>query len=250
MLTRFFATPHQRTASSASGFTVVELVIIITIVGLLTGVLFGPMNDLYDSNMKGIRKAAASATAHTALNLMQDTVALSTGFATSISDATPPINGTWSAGALHSGNAVLITSNYTTTVDKGTDATGLRKLTLAANCSTEIKTHYVFFYDGVTKSVYRRSLPPPSTDRCSSTPIGQKRTCAKNYTNGICQGVDALIAKDVESFDVTYYPSPNSNSPTTSYTTASTVVISITTFAGNGYNKVTQTAAMRMSHLN
>lgn len=225
------------------GFTIVELLVVIVVVGVLAGALFGPLDDLYTSNVRSLKTVSVTADSHNVLDTIQNTVALSSGFLTT-NNVADPSGTTWHS--TNSGvNNVLITSNYATTVNEAQDPTGLRTLVLASDCSTNAQNNYVFFVSSGT--LYRRTLKNTAT--CTNN-NGQIQTCAAGFHNAACKGVDAALVTGVTSFTVQYYSLPADTSPTSSPTTASTVVLNVTNQVGTGSQIVTSTNSLRVTHLN
>jgi len=213
--------------------------------GILMGILFGPMDSLYTSNARGLKRIAVTADAHSALNAMQNTIQLSTGFlsANSVSD---PAGTTWHA--TNSGvNNVLITSNYATTIDESADSAGNRKLALASDCSTPLQNNYVFFVSN--GKLYRRTLTNKSS-ACSGYANNQKQTCAPGSTVSGCQGADALLTTGVTSFTISYYASPEATATVSNPVSASTVVLHVTLQNGSGTQAVTSSNNLRVTQIN
>lgn len=231
-------------ATSTRGFTVAELIIAIAASGILAGILFGPLDDLYISNSNSIKQIALTTDAHTALRSIQSTVLLSGGFLAS-NAVTDPTGSSWNYtnGGV---NNVLITSNYATTADV---PAGSR--TLVYNLSdgtTKLQNNYVFFVSNGT--LYRRTL---KNTTAGTAAIGQNQTCGANYASqsyaASCNGVDATIVKNVSSFTVQYYASAADTATTASPATATTVVLNITLQSGTG-TTITASSNLRMSHMN
>src|ERR1700758_2790857 len=128
----------------SNGFTIVEVVVVLTIASILAGVLFGPLNDLYDDNSRSIKTVIQTADTRGALRLMEHNVGLSTTFLASNAVADP--GGTiwnYSNSGIYN---VLITSNYATNLDEIADPGGTRTLAFTgATCTTAIENNYVYF---------------------------------------------------------------------------------------------------------
>lgn len=249
-----------------SGFTVVELIVVVTVTMILAGVLFGPLDSIYTASTKGTAKIVQVQDAHNSLRSIQGLITQSTGFlATTYNSASSPnsvpdpsqsntLAAQWSAT---SGGSVLITSNYATTVDTSSidpNSTTANYLSLAQDslCKTPLQNNYVYFVSG--GSLYRRTLKNTTTSynnssgTCTATPIYQKQTCASsNITASYCAGTDAKIASNVTSFTVQYYASPE-GSPTTDPTAATTVVLTLVLQTGAG-NQISTSNSLRITHI-
>lgn len=232
---------------ASRGFTIVELLVTMVVAGILTGLLFGPMSDIYRGSTSSMRKASVDANGHSALGLIQDTVLYSSQFLSSAADATKSGGGSWSST---NGGNVLITSNFATTIERNADTAGNRKLTLAGDCATKLTNTYVFFLDTATNSLYRRTLTPTTGGICGTTPLGQKRTCAKGVANAVCQATDALISSNISGFTVNFYTTPNGSTVASPITVAPTAKITITSTEGSGNNRLQKTLTMRVTHYN
>lgn len=226
---------------SIKGFTIVELLVVITVSGILMGVLFGPLNDLYTSNSNSIRKVIQTTDAHSALRSIQNNISLSTGFLSQSAITDPSTSAKW-----NSASGILITSNYATTADT---SPGVRTLVLSASDgTTKLQNNYVYFVSNGT--LYRRTLANTSSTYGGAT-IGQPQTCAAGYTDTVnCKAVDATIVKNVTGFTVQYYASPESTTTISDPTIASTVVLNITVQTGAGSNTITTSNSLRISHIN
>lgn len=200
---------QARSQRRESGFTIVELFVVITISGLLMGILFGPLYDMYESNDRSIRATLQTGQAREALQRIQESIATSYSFLPN-NEVTDPSGTSWSAS---SGN-VLITNNYALTIEPNADSvlSPARNIVFATDCDTPIYNNVVYFVQSQT--LIRRVLKNPTTAICSGTTWTQRT-------------FDAKIAYNIQSFTVTYYTA--ANAVTTTPASAKSVLISLTT---------------------
>ncbi len=249
-------------SDSSKGFTIVELLIVMVVGSILMVLLFGPLDDLYQSNVRGTKEVIQYTDVHNALRSIEHDISLSTAFnkANTITDPTGKL---WSWTGDGSGKRTLITTNYATTIDEGNDTAGARTLVFSGTgCKTPLTNNYVYFVSNGT--LYRRLLRNTTTP-CSGYSIGQKQTCAVGDTDSACKGVDAVIATSVTKFTVDYYGTSSSTTPLdsdggspphTKYTNsaapgnARSIVITLTAKNGNGSNAVTSSGSLRITRVN
>lgn len=238
------------------GFTVVELMIVILISGILATVLFGPLDDLYTSNTRGLKSVIKTADTRGALRTIERKISLSDSFY-GANQITDPSGATWAWTGTSSTSRVLITGNYATTIDEAADPTNARALVYDSTCTTPLMNNYIYFVSNGT--LYRRTLKnttlPAST--CGSLTIGQKQTCATSNTASYCEGKDAAILSDVTSFTVDYYT--NAGDSTTipdQYVTdtipesAESIVLTLTAKSGDSSLDSTSTSTLRITRVN
>lgn len=241
----------MRRISISSGFTIVELIVTITVAAILAGILFGPLDDLYRSNVKSLTKVVQTTDTRSALRNIQENIALSSEFLDQNIVADPD-GTTWAATDGGGNNTVLITSNNATDIDANLDTTNARQLVTDLGCNTPVKNNYVYFVSNNT--LYRRLIKNISTATCNSMAIGQKQTCAANYSSqpykDSCQGVDATILTGVSSFTVDYYALPADTTTITDPTNATTVVLKVTSVRGIGNNTTSFNTSLRISRVN
>lgn len=246
----------------ADGFTIVELLVAITVSGLLMAVLFGPLNDLYIDNSRGLKSVIKVSDTRGALRSIEHNISLSYSFyhANQITD---PSGTVWSWIGSGASSRVLITGNYATSIEENADTSNARTLLYASgSCSNNpVLNNYIYFVNNGT--LYRRTIK--NTAALCSGSIAQKQTCAANVaTAAHCQGVDATILTGVTNFSVDYYANPYDASPLnaggspahTLYTdntapaTAKSIVISVTSRSGPGASDTTTTSTLRITRLN
>lgn len=240
------------------GFTLAELIIVMTVSGILATMLFGPLNDLYYDNTKSLKSVIQVADTRGALRSIERRIMLSHDFTNTLTDHTGT---TWNwTGTTVGGSTyrVLITSNYATDPDESSDPTGSRNLLYACSDPTPLLNYSIYFVSNGT--LYRRTMQS-TTAPCAGT-IGQKQTCP--MVNGTtCQAADAVILKNVTNFTVNYYSDAHNTTPLdnlgtqqTQYTdpttpaNARTVVISVTARSGTGGADTTTSSSLRITRIN
>lgn len=252
-----------------AGFTLVELIIVLLVSGILAGLLFGPLNDLFYSSSAGLATVIRDSDNRDALQNIQQSVSLSTEFLESSTlqgTINGPISGDgtpWSfnsAAGSDSGQFPLITRNHTTTELSTSDEDGSRSMLYQSNCIDPLMGETVFFVKD--KKLYQRYLRGTPASVCingsvtavpsplpgSSPLIAQKRSCVMAIPD--CERRDSVIVQNVEAFTVQYFSSPSSSTPLPSPTGAKTVSIKLTTFTGIGTNKKTSTSEVRITRVN
>lgn len=198
--------------TSSRGFTVVELIIVIFVLGILTGLLYGPFTNLYTANTTGVRKTAQFTNVHSALRIIESKISESITFADTndITDPNQP-DTPWSWAGTSDTSRVLITSNYATTIEESSDPSNLRTLVFRGpSCDIPVTNDYIYFV--ANNTLYRRTLVN-TTSPCGGYTNAQKQTCSSSATDNYCQGVDAKIISNVTEFRVDYYSDANNTTP-------------------------------------
>lgn len=210
---QLLSTSHQ------AGFTLVEILTVLTVLSILVGLVLTTLYSMYDSNISALHIANQSTDTRTALRVLEDDVNIASSFQAKVASPTSPQGASndtseWSFKGSGASSRVLISQAYaTTSSDSGralvytdTSGCGSPSLTDAA------KYTRIYFVSGTT--LYRRTVLPTNT--CAPGPF-QKATCAAGQTAPICQGVDAVILRDVSSFSIAYYTDADDATPVDVY---------------------------------
>jgi prepilin-type N-terminal cleavage/methylation domain-containing protein len=239
------------------GFTIIELIVAMTVMTILSGVVFVALDGLYSGNVGTSAQSTLDTDTLSVLRSIEKELTDASGWTTSLPVSIPlgPTNNTitaetWSycgtggvANCTQSVNRVLIASTPAT--DKAdSDST---RLPIFANtsgsCNTAgtintVQAVRIYFVapdhtDATKNDLYRRTiLNPTGATICGSTNPYQTTTCAPSVSNyAACKdtsGVshtDAILATNISSFSVDYYTNANDSSPISSEytTTASTI---------------------------
>lgn len=230
----------------SSGFTIPELIVVISVIGVLIGLIFGPFDDLYWANSQSLQTIVQTTDTRGALRQIEREITISKGF---LKESTMDINGdTPYVNKWNGTSNVLITENYALDLPSATGDVVMA----APACTTPITVNYVYFvYD---RTLYRRTLKTvPTPAGCAGASISQKRTCyAVSLSPANCEGRDAKIITDVDSFTISYFTKSidkledartGSDAPTGAWT----VVLELTTKNKNGLKS---TATMRITRMN
>lgn len=238
----------------SSGFTLVEVIVVMTVCGILTGLLFGPLNDLYAFNAQGLTSIVQATDTKSALRQMEKTIALGNSFvAQSSADGT---NKTWRwNNATSLLDNPLIVSSYATEINaSGNKVIATQYSSICVNLPSQMSYHTVFFVkDG---ALYRRIIKPTPSQTCDGRPIDQKNTCEQpSLYPASCEGVDAKLLENVTGFSVQYFDASNSTtgivpSSDSQFTSFRTVTIRLTTTTRVGSEQSVITNSLRMSLIN
>lgn len=248
------------------GVTIIELIVSITVLGILTTLVLGTLNDFYYSNISSAGISVQDTDTRAALRQIETEISTSAQFldTTTVSDALLGPNAsstTWSytSDPSNNGNGSLIITSYATDSTRS----NLIFTDTGAGCdpadATPLKITYVYFVAKARNSnilnLYRRTIVPTTTT-CNGTVPAQNTSCSPGTSSGVCRGVDALIVsnvKDPGAFSVKYYQkstdSGAQNVTGTNIQGARTVEITLKTNQKiNGSDKQSQ-ATTRISRL-
>lgn len=246
--------------TSTSGFTIAELLIVMVVLGVLIGLLYSPLTNLYFSNINGLKSVVQTTDVHSSLRLISRDLSLATGFAATAAVSSPlgynNDGTTWDWRGTDSNHRVLIAGAYATNILPNGDTAGNRTLIFnSSDCSTPLTNTIIYFVKNST--LYRRTIKN-TTSTCGGTAIAQQQTCAAGVSNAICKGADALILNNVSKFSVDYYASPASSTPisgeynsgSTAPSTAQSILLTVTSTVGASSNARSMTDTLRVTPLN
>lgn len=258
-----------------SGITIVELLVVISVMGLLLTLVLDTLGDFYQSNLNAVSKTTQTNDTRTTLKSLQLELSKVTEFLPQSDAATPlptPLgadDGTavWNYKGndpAKPANRVLISKSYATDRPP-TDAT--RNLVYTGSCTVgldEPLTNNVIYFakkDTATNqyNLYRRTIRGPGTP--CVTPH-QKQTCAADKVAAnasVCQASDAILLYDIEEFKIDYYTNSGDTAPLANQYPSSgnadlsnvkTIQLSVTTKRKIGGVESPYTATMRVSRIN
>lgn len=229
---------------SDTGFTIVELIVVITVVALLTPIILGPLGNIYQSSTESLGRATKESDIRGVLRQIEKDLANNKSFAPSHIVAAPlgaKIGATWGAnwsyngmGGDYSTRRVLIAKVPATSKLQSSDPTNERYPVFVApsgTCPTEPTAsmavdNTIIYYMAPAQgsnaaqapsstnpyNLYRRTIVPAlagGTQYCYGRTPAQKTTCPAGVTSGVCSnpgmGIDALLVSDIRTFDVHYY---------------------------------------------
>lgn len=209
----------------SKGFTIVELVIVVTVMALLSSLMFGPLTDLYTSNTTSSAQVTQDSDVRSALRRIASDLTSANGFVDTIpspvtptgsNNSTAPWNFTTaSAGAsanVDVNTQVLMGKVYATDLPYGDE----NRMPVGAGSSCDLtlqtfiqNTLVYFVKSGV---LYRRTMTNTPNAGTPCVAIAQKQSCdTTNATN--CEAKDAILLKNVTSFLVKYDSDPTSTTP-------------------------------------
>ena len=212
-----------------SGFTIVELLIVMIVLGILMGLIFTTMNDLYMSNIREMRVLTQTTDIKSALDVVSKDASLAAHFSTV--DTTDPIGPApglkWDAAPYtYEGvtdtigvRRILIMQKYATNIPIGSDTTSdvngvldpQRKVLMSGDsCAVPIMNTLIFFVKDGT--LYRRSVPGAATNDCVSQGIltnATRQSCQPGNTDTLCKATDAKLIDGVTGFKINYFLNPS-----------------------------------------
>lgn len=248
-----------RQLSKAQGFTLVEIVIVVTVCGILTGLLFGPMNDLYLANTQGLTSTVQSTDVRSALRQMEKTIQLGNGFIYNV--GFPDVTGKqwqWNdteaqAGVRLVGNPLIVSSYMSETI--GSDRTLAVQATPVCTYLPVVLNYYTVFYVR-DATLYRRTIKPTPSTTCDGGTVEQKNSCLLPATTTNCQINDAVLLRNVTGFTIAYYTNSTDKDAVTNiagsaqFATFKTAVITLETSIGTGSAQARARSSLRMSFVN
>lgn len=227
------------------GFTIVEVIVVVTVLGLLTGLLFGPLDDLYISNTTSSAQTTQDSDTRGALRQIASDLTNATNFVSSIPTPASPTGSNDGSNPWIGSDTVLMASTYAT--DKLLSDPTRRPISVGSSCDIAqqqfVKNTYVYFIKSGTSTLYRRTMVNTPNNGTPCTAIAQNQSC----TSG-CAGTDAKLLGNVVSFKINYYATSDPNNPISPITSAGIdaarfAKISIKTQPASTTSRVTPTTA-------
>lgn len=251
--------------TSTRGFTIVELLVVMAVGAILAVILFGALNDLYYSNMRGTAQVVQTRDARTALRTIENDVTMTNAFYTT--NTSDPIGPTgagskwdtapYSYEGSDADHRVLIIGRYATTGAESLDDADnpARKILLQADCKTPVVNTHIYYVKDET--LYRRIVPDVAASRCAaqaSEADFSKQSCPAGMSTSPCQGTDATIVSGVKKFSVDYYVDPNNAGTKIAYpgdvTNATSIVATLQLEAKAAGSDITATSKLTMTRVN
>jgi prepilin-type N-terminal cleavage/methylation domain-containing protein len=220
----------QALSNKNHGFTIVELVVVTTVLGLLIGVVLGTLGDFYNSNTSSLARTTQDTDTRGVLRSIENELGGSAGFTSSLSTGFVTPQGSdnnaaaWSYMGTNNTRRVLIGLAYATDKDLKDDSrmVVLRRVGAVNNQSldTPVVNAMIYFTapdptNSAKYNLYRRTIVNPGGGTVYPTPF-QKNTCSSTKVTlylSVCKGSDAILLYDINSFSVDYYTSSNDSAP-------------------------------------
>lgn len=212
---------HMSNKNRSQGFTIVELIVVISVLSILIGLIATTLLNFYLSNIATINRTTQANDVASTLQSIEKNVSLASNFLSKTSGsalATPlgPENSAmpWIFKTGEPNYNVLIVQNYAT---DGTSSDTARKLIYSsADCKSDpVKNTLIYFVDS-SSTLYRRTISG-SPSVCGGT-ISQKTTCAPTATSSpLCIGVDAVLSRNVSKFQIHYFANSSDQTPVDPY---------------------------------
>lgn len=226
----------QAMSNKLSGFSVPEIIVVVTVLGLLTGVVLQSLSGFYGENISSLGKTSQDTQTRGVLRQMERDLSNSNGFMTDLTALARPLGRndqtTWSYqgnipsqpyfdGAQKT-NRILIAAS-TATDKAATDSTRLPVfINSGSGCDpalSPIAQNALVYFVAKNQTtgkydLYRRTLTNITRGTlCGS--INQKQSCSATAVSAYptCQGVDANLLRDIDNFTIDYYTSPNDAQP-------------------------------------
>lgn len=229
-----------------SGLTIVELIVVLSILGTLILFVFTTLYDIYQSNVAALQTSTQTTNNRTALHAIEDDLSLATGYLSTVSSPTTPQGSnndasSWGFKGSGATSRVLISQSYATT-DASTSSSRALVYYSSGGCgnpdtSALAQNTYIYFVRNQT--LYRRTIIPTST--CPPGPF-QKSTCTAGQAATICQAGDAVLLENVTSFVPQYFANTTDATPIDVYNEPSDAVASAQIAASKAVTITLQTS--------
>ncbi len=205
-------------STAQRGVTIVELLVIITVAGILSTIVFTTLDDLYQSNVRAIAETTQAADTRSALHTIEDSLTLASGVLASYTPPAAPFgpddsDQPWSFTypGTPGFQTLLVRSAASTKNPDGSRAVVVNSDSTAcpaAGSSSIVFNTTIFFVKNGT--LYRRTQTPKPCTLASA----QKQTCATTATvRTDCQSNDARLLDNVTKLQFDYYTQASDTIP-------------------------------------
>jgi prepilin-type N-terminal cleavage/methylation domain-containing protein len=253
---------------SQRGFTIVELLTVIAVLGILLVLVLGTLGDFYQSNTTSLTQTVQSTDTRSILRTIESDIVGTSGFlkATSMTPVTPTGSDDATAAWDFKGdgtNRVLIASIYATDKAPSDPNYANRSLVYISGTGCDPATavplqynlvYYVKQASNGTKNLYRRTMMPPDTQCAPGAAQKQSCTAAKITGNANCKAPDAVLLYDISNFTVDYFTDANGTTPIDyiagDITSAKSIKVTITTQRRINGVMTPYSSSIRISRLN
>lgn len=258
--------PSSRNQFLERGFTVVELIVVMVVMGIMVVIVFGPIDALYSSSIKTLGTTVQNTDNREAIRFLQREIGQSRAFLSTSDASINTGSASWNFKGSSATDNVLITDRLAT-VGTGNDSAlaytpkGITGCNAQASQNDILHIQYIYYVKD--HNLYRRTDVPNKTV-CGSQPLAQKQTCRTTTDNSgyvaptplTCNGTDALLLTDVSEFRVDYYGSSVDttalnnvyNNPSSLTPSVSTVTIALKTNRSINGTKTDLTTSIRVTH--
>lgn len=255
----------SKPSSYTSGFTLVEMIVVIPMIILIVAVMIGFMVALIGSAVGSAQKTNVIYNTQEALNQIERDTSLSQSFLTSYTPPSPQdINntGTVAFTSANGNTTSIIFSSYSTTQNPMTAG---REIVYYANqphaCTLDYKANTPFLHRIVyfvkNGTLYRRSIVPPNNQNATvdaNTTCAkpwQRGSCAAGITGATCLTVDVPLVSSVSSLNLMYYKksSPGVSVDPSLADSLQVTITTTTTVIGDPATYSLSVAASRLNNL-
>lgn len=216
------------------GFTIVELIVIVTVLAILTPLVLTGLGNFYQANISSLRQSTQDTGARGVLRTVEKDLAYSPSFLASQTVTSPLLGPSSSASGPSTWTAnrdTLIAYTYATATSSGVRVPVFYQPS-GSDCdqptSGMMLRNTIIYFVAVDPSnssinnLYRRTIvgTTPTGTPCPGTPatLDQKTTCRPTVASGACTrsaqvGSDTLVMRDVDRLTLEYYALATSTTP-------------------------------------
>lgn len=238
--------PRMSTKHPQAGLTIIELIVVLSVLGTLIIFIFTTLYDIYQFSVSALQISTQTTDNRTALRSIEDNLTLAKGYLAKVSSPTTPQGSNndssdWDFKGSGSTSRVLISQSYATTTATSDSARALvyDNSGGCGNPSVSALAKNTNIYFVRSQTLYRRTIVPTST--CPPGPF-QKSTCTAGQVASVCQASDAVLLTDVTSFVPQYYANSTDASPVDVYNEPSDAVASAQIAASKAITVTVQTS--------